>query len=82
MICRYETRIVAACPVDGKTDVYDATFISDDTIKCERILEATQKYATEKAFQEVITADLARELRCTVVTVGYHSGVKTTVEAP
>jgi len=82
MICKYETRIVAACPTDGKPDVYDATFISDDTIQCERILDATQKYATEKAFQEIITADLARELRCKVITVGYHSGVKTTVEAP
>lgn len=82
MICKYETRIVAACPADGKPDVYDATFISDDTIQCERIIEAIAPYATEKAFQEVITADLARSLRCRVITVGYHSGVKTTVEAP
>lgn len=82
MICKYETRIVAACPVDDKPDVYDATFISDDTVQVERILEAVAKYATEKAYQEVITADLARELRCRVITVGYHSGVKTTVEAP
>ncbi len=37
MICKYEARIVAACPEDGKPDVYDATFISEDTIKCERI---------------------------------------------
>jgi hypothetical protein len=82
MICRYETRILAACPADGLPDVYEATFISDDTIQCERILEAVAKYATEKMFQEQITADLARELRCKVITVGYHSGVKTTVEAP
>lgn len=82
MICKYETRIIAACPVDKQPDVYDATFISDDTIKCELILEAIGPYATESAYQEVITADLARKLRCRVITVGYHSGVKTTVEAP
>lgn len=82
MICRYETKIVAACPVDDKPDLYEATFESDDTIKVELILEAIAKYATEKKFQEAITADLARDLRCRVTTVGYHSGVKTTVIAP
>jgi len=82
MQCKYETRIVAACPMDGQPDVYDAIFISDDTIKCEHILEAIAPYAVDKAFQEAITADLARKLRCRVVTIGYHSGVKTTVEAP
>lgn len=82
MICKYEVRIVTACPSDGKPDVYDATFISEATIMCEAIVEATQKYAIEKAYQEVITADLARALCCKVITVGYHSGVKTTVEAP
>lgn len=82
MRCTYETRIVAACPVDDMPDVYEATFESDNTIRCEDILAAVEKYATEKAFQEVITADLARQLRCRVTTVGYHSGVKTTVIAP
>lgn len=82
MICRYETKIVAACPVDAGPDLYDATFESDDTIRCEDIVAAVGKYANEKAYQEAITADLARQLRCKVTTVGYHSGVKTTVIAP
>lgn len=82
MICRYETRIVALCPVDSKPDVYEATFESDDTIRCEDILAAIGKWATEAAYQEQITADLARSLRCKVTTIGYHSGVKTTVIAP
>lgn len=82
MHCKYETRIEAACPVDDKPDVYEATFESHDTIRCEDILAAIGKYATEKAYQEAITADLARALRCRVTTVGYHSGVKTTVVAP
>jgi hypothetical protein len=82
MICRYETRIVALCPVDSGNDIYDAVFEAEDTIRCEDIVEAIGRYATEKAYQEVITADLARRLRCKVTTVGYHSGVKTTVSAP
>lgn len=82
MLCKYETRIVAACPVDDKPDVYDATFESDDTIRCEDILSAIGRWATEKAYQETITAELARSLRCRVTTVGYHSGIKTTVSAP
>lgn len=82
MICRYETKIVAACPVDDKPDVYDATFESDDTIRCEAIIEAIGRWATEKAYQEIITAELARSLRCRVTTIGYHSGIKTTVVAP
>lgn len=82
MRCIYETKIIAACPVDDMPDVYEATFESDDTIKCEEILAAIGKFATEKAFQEAITADLARTLRCRVTTVGFHSGVRTTVIAP
>lgn len=82
MICVYEARISAACPMDGKPDIYEATFTSEETIKCEDILEAIAPYAVEKAFQEQITADLARKLRCKVQTVGYHSGIKTTVVAP
>jgi len=82
MQCRYETRIVAQCPVDGGADVYEATFESDDTIRCEEILAAIGKLATERVYQEAITASLARDLRCKVTTVGYHSGVKTTVVAP
>lgn len=82
MQCKYEVRIEAACPVDEKPDVYEAMFESHDTIRCEDILDAIGKYATEKAYQEIITADLARKLRCRVTTIGYHSGVKTTVVAP
>lgn len=82
MKCTYEIRIVAACPMDGGPDLYEAIFESDDTIRCEDIVAAVGRYATEKAFQEAITADLARKLRCKVTTIGFHSGVKTTVVAP
>ena len=82
MICRYETRIVAACPVDDRADVYDATFESEACIAVEDIVAAIKPYAERKAFQETITEELARLLKCRVVTIGYHSGVRTTVQAP
>lgn len=82
MICKYEITIVAACPTDSKPDIYEATFISDKVIMCEAILDAIKPYATEKIYQERLTAELARELKCRVSTVGHHSGVKTTVDAP
>lgn len=82
MLCRYETRIVAACPVDDRPDVYEAVFESETTILVEDIIKAISKYATEKAYQEQITSDLARDLRCKVSTTGFHSGIKTSVVAP
>jgi hypothetical protein len=82
VICRYETRIVAACPVDDRPDVYDVTFEAAGTIPCEEIVAAVARFADRKVYQEDITAGLARDLRCKVTTVGFHSGIKTTVIAP
>lgn len=82
MRCRYETQIVAACPVDDRPDVYEAVFESEGCIKVEDILAAIAPWRERKAFQETITEDLARTLKCRVTTVGFHSGIKTTVEAP
>lgn len=82
MRCRYEVQIVAACPVDDRPDLYEATFESESCIKVESILDAISPWRERKAFQEEITEDLARTLKCRVTTVGFHSGVKTTVEAP
>lgn len=82
MRCRYEMKIVASCPVDDRPDVYDAVFESDACIKVEDIISAVAVWRDRKDFQETITEELARTLKCNVVTVGYHSGVKTIVEAP
>lgn len=82
MHCRYETFVRAACPVDSRADLYEATFESDRTIPVEVILKAIEECEPRKAFQEDIAADLARTLKCKVTLVGHHSGVKTTVIAP
>lgn len=82
MLCRYEVTIQAACPVDDAGDVYACVIESPAFVKVEDIIEAVEQYKKEKRYQEEITADLARHLRCRVTTVGFHSGIKTTVVAP
>ena len=65
-----------------RPDVYEAVFEAPRTIAVEAIIAAISRYGERRMFQEDITAELARELRCRVTTVGYHSGIKTTVLAP
>jgi hypothetical protein len=79
MLCRYELPVVAICPVDQSTDVYEAIFVSEAPIMVESIREAVQKWRGMADIQETITQQLADDLRCTVTTTGTHSTVKTTV---
>jgi hypothetical protein len=82
MICRYALTIRCACPVDARPDVYRAEFESSTMIKVEDILAAVQPFQTNAAFQEDLTATLARQLGCQVKTIGWHSGVETIAVAP
>ena len=82
MICQYQTTLTGLCPVDDSNDVYDVTFESYSMIPVEDILTAMRSYNGFQQFQEQTTAELARTLKCRVTTVGFHSGVKTTVSAP
>ncbi len=70
------------CPADKEKDFYVVTVESRRTVMVEDILAAIKEWENEKAYQEDITAALSRALGCTVTTVGWHSGVKTTVTAP
>ncbi len=81
MLCRYDLPIVAICPVDQTTDVYEATFESDAPIMVEELRAAVQEWRGREEIQEVITQTLALRLGCKVTTVGVHSTVKTTVVA-
>jgi|TARA_R110000744_G_scaffold296894_1_gene406723 hypothetical protein len=71
----YSLTIEAECPVDGLADGYECRVISAKTIPVEKILDAVNNLP--KAFQEDVTMSLARTLRASVETVGWHSGVKT-----
>ena len=81
MLCRYELTVRAICPVDGSTDIYHVTVESRRTVMVETILEVAASFAPRKITQEVLTVEMATALWCRVVSVGYHSGVKTTVTA-
>lgn len=82
MICRYSMTVRCGCPVDDLPDVYEVEFENSVLIRVEDILAAVSGFSATKVFQEDLTADLARRLSCRVRTVGYHSGVRTEVEAP
>jgi len=81
MLVRHEFQIEATCPVDGKPDLYDAVLETTCLVYVEDILAALIEVRSLKVPQERLTADLARKLGGTLTTVGYHSGVKTTVTA-
>jgi len=77
----HQLRAVATCPVDQTLDVYDVTIETGRVIPVETILETVAALADREIFQEDLTVYLAKELRCTVTTVGTHSGVRTTAKA-
>ncbi len=73
----HEFRMVGKCPVDDAQDFYEVTVSTDKMIPVERILLAARALEFPD-FQESVTAKLAAAIQCTVTTVCYHSGVKTT----
>ena len=82
MICRYEIKMEASCPVNGFPDHYDVIVERPTLIEVEKLIEIVTDYTGTKAFQEQITITLAERLEATVTTIGYHYGVKTTCIAP
>ena len=81
MLCLYEIPVVAICPVDQSTDVYEAVFESAAPIMVEKIRAAVQEWRSRAEIQEAITQALADAVGCKVTTIGSHSTVKTTIIA-
>lgn len=80
MTATYQTRFTAQCPVDGTTDIYDLTVVSEQMIPVEEILEAIKDSTQHLVFQEEIHGNLSARLPDASITiVGTHSGVLTTV---
>ena len=80
MIVTHDFELTATCPVDGTLDRYDVRVAVTRTLPVEEILEAV-KGAPQKAYQEEITAHLAKVLGARVTTRGTHSGIVTTCSA-
>lgn len=80
MHCKYEFVLQTICPVDGANDTYHATIESTELIFVERMLNFAKETFGKKITQEHLTTELAlRFPLCKVTTIGYHSGVRTTV---
>jgi len=79
----YELEVRAVCPIHKELiDVYATTIRTSATLPVERILEIFQPYETQQIFQEALTQEVAVKLGAHVQTVGMHSGVKVTCQAP
>lgn len=81
---RYEIEVRARCPVNPvDCDVYAFTIESESIIEAETITAffAANAGKTE-VFQETLTQQCAMTLGARVTSVGWHSGVKVTSQAP
>jgi hypothetical protein len=80
----YQFDVRAQCPVNPTdTDCYDFTVESQDIIEVEKIIAWVVANAGAKnSFQEHLTLKCAVTLGAKVTSVGWHSGVKVTCEAP
>jgi hypothetical protein len=80
----YEVEVRAQCPVNpSDTDCYAFTIQSESLIEVEKIVAFFADNARLKnIFQEALTQKCAVTLGAKVVSVGWHSGVKVTCEAP
>jgi hypothetical protein len=84
MRCIYEVEVRAKCPVNkDDTDLYAFKIEAEALIEVEKIIAffAAQAIKNE-IYQEELTRHCAVTLGAKVVSVGWHSGVKVTCEAP
>lgn len=81
---RYEIEVRAQCPVvTTDTDLYQFTIESGALIEVEKITAFFEEHAGRKnIFQEALTQKCAVTLGAQVTSVGWHSGVKVTCQAP
>jgi hypothetical protein len=81
MKCKYEYEVRAQCPCNtSDTDVYQFTIDSESIILVEKIAEFFDKHAkNQNVFQEDLTQKCAVTLGARVTSVGWHHGIKVTV---
>lgn len=81
MRVEHQLQISGICPINGVRDSYVATVRIKRMLTVEEIIERADNLSKsmEPMFQEQLTQALADLLCAEVETVGYHSGVRTTV---
>lgn len=75
----HEIEVRGICPVDLSLDVYQVKISSMRIVQVEDIISVVNDLKWP-LYQEEMTQQLAEKLKCSVCSVGYHSGVKTTCE--
>lgn len=80
----YEVEVRAQCPVNPTdTDLYAFTIESESLIEVEKIIAFFKEHAgVQKVFQEELTRQCSVILGAKVTSVGWHSSVRVTSEAP
>ena len=82
MICRYEFKLRATCPIHDCKDEYDCIVESAEQIYVEKLLEFAAACRGTRETQEQITSTFAEQFpNCRITTIGYHFNVKVTVTA-
>ena len=82
MKTRHHVLIRSTCPVNGDTDFYDCfVYTTTRVLPCEEVADAVERLTQGPVFQEVLTQQLADQLRCKVMTIGRHTAgkIETTV---
>jgi hypothetical protein len=81
---KYDIEVRAQCPVNrNDTDLYAFTIESQTLIEVEKIAAFFAANAGQNnVFQEVLTQQCAVTLGAKVTSIGWHSGIKVTSEAP
>jgi len=84
MKCKYEIEVRAQCPVNPTdTDLYQFTIESETLIEVEKIASFFKANAGKnETFQEALTQQCAVTIGAKVTSIGWHSGIKVTCEAP
>lgn len=84
MKCRYDVEVRAQCPVNpSDTDLYQFAIESESLIEVEKIIAFFKTNAgNAEVFQEALTQQCAVTLGAQVTSVGWHSGIKITCQAP
>lgn len=75
----HEIKIYGICPVDLSLDVYQLEIETMRILPVEDIISAINSLKGP-LYQEEMTKNLAEKLKCSIRSIGYHSGFKTTCE--
>lgn len=73
MLAIHKFRAQGICPIDESVDYYKIEVYLDRFIKCEDVVEITNKLLSAPTFQENFTQSLSDELGCKVRTTVLHT---------